>query len=45
MSRFIQGRTVTRDRQICIGLYLQQQLLEEKRQQKLKKKGMKNNGV
>ena len=38
--RFIQGRTVTKDRQLCVGLYLQQ-LLEEKRQEKLKKKGMK----
>ena len=43
-SRFIQGRTVTKDRQLCTGLYLQQ-LLEEKKKQKLKKKGMKNNGV
>ena len=41
MSRFIQGRTVTRDRQLATGLYLQQMLLEEKRQQNIKKKGMK----
>ena len=40
MSRFIQGRTVTKDRQVATGLYLQQ-LLEEKKKQKLKKKGMK----
>ena len=33
MSRFIQGRTVTKDRQLATGLYLQE-LLE---QQKLKK--------
>ena len=39
-SRFIQGRKVNKDRQLCTGLYLQQ-MLEEKRQQKLKKKGMK----
>ena len=44
MSRFIQGRTVTKDRQLATGLYLQQ-MLEEKRQQKLKKKGMKKNGI
>ena len=40
MSKFIQGRTVTKDRQVATGLYLQQ-LLEEKKKQKLKKKGMK----
>ena len=34
--RFIQGRTVTKDRQLCVGLYLQQ-ILEEKKNQKLKK--------
>ena len=36
MSRFNNGRTVTKDRQLCTGLYLQQ-LLEEKKNQKLKK--------
>ena len=41
--RFIQGRTVTKDRQLCIGLYLQQ-MLEEKKQN-IKKKGMKRNGI
>ena len=44
MSRFIQGRNVTKDRQLATGLYLQE-LLEEKKKQKLKKKGMKNNGI
>ena len=44
MGRFIQGRKVNKDRQLCTGLYLQQ-MLEEKRQQKLKKKGMKSNGI
>ena len=34
--RFIQGRTITKDRQLCTGLYLQQ-LLEENKNQKLKK--------
>ena len=38
--RFIQGRKVNKDRQIAVGIYLQQ-ILEEKRQEKLKKKGMK----
>ena len=38
--RFIQGRKVNKDRQLCVGLYLQQ-ILEEKKNQKLKKKGMK----
>ena len=38
--RFNNGRTVNKDRQLCIGLYLQQ-MLEEKKNQKLKKKGMK----
>ena len=42
--QLLQGRTVTKDRQLCTGLYLQQ-MLEEKRQQKLKKKGMKSNGI
>ena len=41
--RFIQGRTITKDRQLCIGLYLQQ-MLEEKKQN-IKKKGMKRNGL
>ena len=41
MSRFIQGRNVTKDRQLATGLYLQQQLLEEKKKQNIKKKGMK----
>ena len=36
MSRFIQGRKINKDRQLCTGLYLQQ-MLEEKRQEKLKK--------
>ena len=36
MSRFIQGRTVTKDRQLATGLSLQE-LLEEKKKQKLKK--------
>ena len=40
MSRFNNGRTVTKDRQIAVGIYLQQ-ILEEKKNQKLKKKGMK----
>lgn len=44
MSRFIQGRTVTKDRQLATGLYLQE-LLEEKRQQKLKKKGSNKYGI
>ena len=38
--RFIQGRKVNKDRQLCVGLNLQQ-ILEEKKNQKLKKKGMK----
>ena len=41
--RFIQGRKVNKDRQLCIGLYLQQ-MLEEKKQN-IKKKGMKRNGI
>ena len=36
MSRFNNGRTVIKDRQLATGLYLQQ-LLEEKKKQKLKK--------
>ena len=36
MNRFIQGRKVNKDRQIAVGLYLQQ-MLEEKKNQKLKK--------
>ena len=39
-SRFNNGRNVTKDRQLATGLYLQE-LLEEKKKQKLKKKGMK----
>ena len=39
-SRFIQGRTVTKDKQLATGLYLQQ-MLEEKKKQKLKRKGNK----
>ena len=41
--RFNNGRTVTKDRQIAVGIYLQQ-ILEEKKQN-IKKKGMKRNGV
>ena len=37
--RFIQGRKVNKDRQVAVGLYLQQ-MLEEKKQN-IKKKGMK----
>ena len=43
MSRFIQGRTVTKDRQLATGLYLQEMLEEEKKRNN--KKGMKSNGI
>ena len=36
MSRFIQGRKVNKDRQLCTGLYLQQ-LLEEQKKRNNKK--------
>ena len=36
MSRFNNGRTVTKDRQVAVGIYLQQ-ILEENKNQKLKK--------
>ena len=41
--RFNNGRKVTKDRQIAVGIYLQQ-ILEEKKQN-IKKKGMKRNGL